>query len=62
MNTIDNIIKNVMSSMQDCLDDEQLQKLENTLYIQFHGLKLQEECTQLVTSESHWEKILRLFY
>ena len=50
-----------MSSMQDCLDDEQLQKLENTLYIQFHGLKLQEECTQLVTSESHWEKILRLF-
>ena len=61
MNNIDNIIKNVVSSMQDCLDDEQLQKLENTLYIQFHGLKLQEECTQLVTSESHWEKILRLF-
>lgn len=47
MNNIDNIIRNVLSSMQDCLDDEQLQKLENTLYIQFHGLKLQEECTQL---------------
>ena len=61
MNNIENIIKNVMSAMQESLDEEQLQKLENTLYIQFHGLKLQEECTQLVTSESGWQKILKLY-
>lgn len=61
MNSIENIINNVIGLMQDDLTEEQLVKLENVLYIQFHGLKLEEECTQLVTSESHWEKILRLF-
>ena len=50
---IDTIIKNVLSSMQEVLEDEQLQKLENTLYINFHGTRVEEECTQLVTSESH---------
>lgn len=58
---IDTIIKNVLSSMQEVLEDEQLQKLENTLYINFHGTRVEEECTQLVTSESHWEKVLKLF-
>lgn len=47
--------------MAEVLDDEQLQKLQNVLYIQFHGLKLEEENTQLITSESGWQKILKLY-
>lgn len=47
--------------MQEVLEDEQLQKLENTLYINFHGTRVEEKYTQLVTSESHWEKVLKLF-
>lgn len=47
--------------MQEVLEDEQLQKLENTLYINFHGTRVEEKYAQLVTSESHWEKVLKLF-
>lgn len=55
------IIQNVIVAMQDTLNDEQLQKLESVLAINLHGLEIREECTQLVTSERHWEKILKLF-
>lgn len=47
--------------MQDRLNDEQLLMLENVLAINLHGLEVKEECTQLVTSERHWEKILRMY-
>lgn len=47
--------------MQDSLTDEQLQKLENVLAINLHGMEVREECTQLVTSERHWERILKLY-
>lgn len=60
-NDIENIIRNVTNSMAEVLDDEQLQKLQNVLYIQFHGLKLEEENTQLITSESGWQKILNRY-
>ena len=60
-NDIENIIRNVTNSMAEVLDDEQLQKLQNVLYIQFHGLKFEEENTQLITSESGWQKILKLY-
>ena len=59
MNNIENIIRNVTGAMQEVLDEKQLQKLQNVLCIQFHGLKLEEENTQLVTSESGWQL---LFY
>ena len=58
---INMIIKNVVNMMQEELTEEQMHKLENVLYISFHGVKLQEECTSLVTSQSHWDKILKLF-
>lgn len=58
---INMIIKNVVNMMQEELTEEQMHKLENVLYISFHGVKLQEECTSLVTSRSHWDKILKLF-
>lgn len=61
MNNIESIIRNVTSAMKEVLNEEQLQKLQNVLCIQFHGLKLEEENTQLITSESGWQKILKLY-
>ena len=55
------LIQNVIVAMQDSLTDEQLQKLENVLAINLHGMEVREECTQLVTSERHWERILNLY-
>ena len=57
----ENFIKNVVAAMQDSLTDEQLQKLENVLAINLHGLEVKEECTQLVTSERHRERILKMY-
>lgn len=47
--------------MQEVLNEEQLQKLQNVLCIQFHGLKLEEDNMQLITSESGWQNILKLY-
>lgn len=58
---VEKVINGVLAAMQEYLSDDQLQKLENVLVIQLHGLVIQEECTQLVVSERHWEKILRLY-
>ena len=55
------IIDAVMAAMQEDLSREQLQKLENVLIMQLHGLEIRKECTRLVTSERHWEKALRLY-
>lgn len=61
MMKIEIIQRKILERMQDVLENEQLQKLENAMAIEFHGIEVQEECTQLVTSETHWEKILRTF-
>lgn len=61
MTKIEMIQSRIMERMQDILSNEQLQHLENVLAIEFHGIEVQEECTQLVTSEIHWQKILRTF-
>ena len=58
---VEKLIDNVLAAMQEFLSEEQLQKLENVMTIQMHGLEVKEECTQLVTSERHWEKILRMY-
>lgn len=58
---IETIIDSVLEVMQTDLSQEQLQKLERTLVMQFHGVEVREECTQLITSERGWEKILRLY-
>ena len=58
---VEKLIQNVIVAMQDSLTDEQLQKLENVLSINLHGMEVREECTQLVTSERHWERILKLY-
>ena len=51
MTKIENIQSKIIGRMQDVLTNEQLQHLENVLSIEFHGIEIQEECTQLVTSE-----------
>lgn len=51
MTKIENIQSKIIGRMQDVLTNEQLQHLENVLAIEFHGIEIQEECTQLVTSE-----------
>ena len=58
---IEKVIEKILAEMQDGLSQALLQKLENVLVIQFHGLEIKEECTQLVVSERHWEKVLRLY-
>lgn len=58
---IDKIINDVLMAMGNDLTPEQLQHLNNVLTIKLHGYRVVEECTQLVTSESHWEKVLRLW-
>ena len=61
MTNIEQIQNSILEQMQESLSNEQLQKLENVMAIEFQGIEVQQECTQLVTSESHWEKILRTF-
>ena len=61
MTKIEKIQNQILEKMADSLSAEQFRKLENILAIEFHGIEVQEECTQLVTSEIHWQKILRTF-
>ena len=58
---IEKVINGILEGMAGMLTDDQLQKLENVLVVQLHGLKIEEECTELVVSERHWEKVLRLY-
>ena len=61
MKEIEKIQSKILMRMQDVLDNEQLQKLENVLVLEFHNIEVKQECTDLITSERHWEKILRTF-
>ena len=47
--------------MEILLNNKQLIQLENVPSIEFRGIEVKKECTQLVTSERHWTKILKLF-
>lgn len=61
MTEIEKIQNNIIEKMATLLNNEQLIQLENVLSIEFHGIEVKEECTQLVTSERHWTKTLKLF-
>lgn len=61
MTEIEKIQSKILMRMQEILSNEQLQKLENVLVLEFHNIEVKQECTDLVTSERHWEKILRTF-
>lgn len=58
---LEKVIDEILAVMQEDLSPEQLQKLENVLIIKTHGLVLHEEHTELIVSERHWEKVLRLY-
>ena len=58
---MEKLIEEILAAMQADLSQEQLQKLENVLVIKTHDLMLQEELTDLIISERHWEKALRLY-
>lgn len=45
---IEKILENVINTMVPHLEPGQLEKLNNALYINFHGLEVQEQCTELV--------------
>ena len=58
---IEKVINGILAGMAPDLTDEQLQKLENVLVMQLHGLKVEEECTELAVSDDGWERILRMY-
>ena len=47
---IEKIIENVINEMAIHIDQEQLEHLKNVLYMNFHGKEVQEQCTELSTS------------
>lgn len=54
-------INEIIISMQDCLNKEQLVMLDETLRIKLHGVQLTEECTELSTERDDNEYMLELF-
>ena len=49
MTEIEKIQSKILMRMQEILDNEQLQKLENVLVLEFHNIEVKQECTDLVT-------------
>lgn len=45
---IEKIIENVINSMMPHLDQEQIEHLNNVLFVNFHGVEVKEECTELI--------------
>lgn len=47
---LEKILVNVVQQMSECLDEEQLDKLQNILYINFHGKQIVEEKNELMAT------------
>ena len=45
---VEKIIEKVVTEMAPHLDQSQLEHLSNVLYVNFHGLEIQEQCTEVV--------------
>lgn len=59
---LEKILENVINAMVPCLDSGQLEKLNNVLYIEFHGVEVMEQCTELAaTGEDGDEAKIRMF-
>ena len=59
---LEKILENVINAMVPCLDSGQLEKLNNVLYIEFHGVEVVEQCTELAaTGEDGDEAKIRMF-
>lgn len=57
----DKIIDEIVMELGNILSADQLLHVENILYMKLNGYKIEKECCELVTSECHWQKILRTF-
>lgn len=44
---VEKIIENVINEMTPHLNQEQLEHLNNVLFVNFHGKELMEQCTDL---------------
>lgn len=47
---LEEMLMNIVQAMSDSLDEEQLDKLQNVLYIQFHDKKIVEDKCELQTT------------
>lgn len=47
---IEKILENVINAMVPHLEPDQMEKLNNVLYINFHGIEVQEHCTELTAT------------
>lgn len=47
---VEKILEKIVNEMSPYLDQGQLEHLSNVLYVNFHGLEVQEQCTELVSS------------
>lgn len=55
------LIEEVIMELETALTPEQLNHVENILYMKFNGYKIEKEKYELVTSPSHWQKVLKTF-
>lgn len=58
---VEPVIDGIVTAMQENLADDHLWKFEIVLVMQLHGLKIEEECTELIVSEQHRVKILGIY-
>lgn len=59
---IEKIIENVINEMTPFLEQKQIEHLNNILYVNFHGVEVQEQCTELIsTGTTGDEAKIRLF-
>lgn len=59
---IEKILQNVINAMVPRLDPEQLEHLKNVLYINFHGVEVQQEHTELVDTGEDGDMLkIRMF-
>ena len=59
---LEKILENVINAMVPSLDSGQLEKLNNVLYINFHGVEVVEQCTDLTATGTDGDEAkIRMF-
>ena len=59
---LEKILENVINAMVPCLDSMQLERLNNVLYINFHGLEVVEQCTDIAATGMNGDEAkIRMF-
>lgn len=59
---VEKILENVINEMQPHLNQEQLEHLNNVLYVNFHGKEIVDQCTELVATGTNGDDAkIRMF-